>query len=151
MSTLALCGEELVRENNRIERIKKEDQASSNALRKRPILLVLPRTARFTFNLAVGDRLPRRAKVGTRKADLTLADRISGCPNPDCGYLGDRDEHAVSGSNYGETENGLLTWSQTTIPPGMRHLGHLSPEIGETLTCSNQSQSLLNWFATDNT
>ena len=32
---------------------------------------------------------------GTRKEDLTLADRIFGCPNPDCGYLGDRDENAA--------------------------------------------------------
>jgi putative transposase len=32
---------------------------------------------------------------GARKEDLTLADRIFGCPNPDCGYVGDRDENAA--------------------------------------------------------
>jgi len=32
---------------------------------------------------------------GTRKADLTLADRIFVCPNLDCGYSGDRDENAA--------------------------------------------------------
>jgi putative transposase len=32
---------------------------------------------------------------GTRKEDLTLADRIFGCPNFDCGYSGDRDENAA--------------------------------------------------------
>lgn len=32
---------------------------------------------------------------GTRKEDLTLADRIFGCPNKDCGYVGDRDENAA--------------------------------------------------------
>jgi putative transposase len=31
---------------------------------------------------------------GARKADLTLADRVFVCPNPDCGYIGDRDENA---------------------------------------------------------
>ncbi len=31
---------------------------------------------------------------GARKADLTLADRVFVCPNPDCGYVGDRDENA---------------------------------------------------------
>jgi putative transposase len=31
---------------------------------------------------------------GARKEDLTLADRIFLCPNPDCGYIGDRDENA---------------------------------------------------------
>ena len=31
---------------------------------------------------------------GARKKDLTLADRVFVCPNPDCGYLGDRDENA---------------------------------------------------------
>ena len=33
-------------------------------------------------------------RCGARKADLTLADRIFVCPNPDCGYRGDRDENA---------------------------------------------------------
>ncbi len=32
---------------------------------------------------------------GTRKTDLTLADRIFACPDPDCGYIGDRDENAA--------------------------------------------------------
>jgi putative transposase len=32
---------------------------------------------------------------GARKEDLTLADRMFVCPNPDCGYLGDRDENAA--------------------------------------------------------
>ena len=32
---------------------------------------------------------------GTRKEDLTLADRIFVCPNFDCGYSGDRDENAA--------------------------------------------------------
>lgn len=32
---------------------------------------------------------------GARKTDLTLADRIFVCPNPDCGYVGDRDENAA--------------------------------------------------------
>jgi putative transposase len=32
---------------------------------------------------------------GTRKQDLTLADRIFVCPNFDCGYSGDRDENAA--------------------------------------------------------
>jgi transposase len=32
---------------------------------------------------------------GTRKEDLTLADRIFVCPNFDCGYGGDRDENAA--------------------------------------------------------
>lgn len=32
---------------------------------------------------------------GVRKDDLTLADRIFVCPNPDCGYIGDRDENAA--------------------------------------------------------
>ena len=31
---------------------------------------------------------------GARKTDLTLADRVFVCPNPDCGYIGDRDENA---------------------------------------------------------
>jgi putative transposase len=31
---------------------------------------------------------------GARKDDLTLADRVFVCPNPDCGYIGDRDENA---------------------------------------------------------
>jgi putative transposase len=31
---------------------------------------------------------------GARKEDLTLADRIFVCPNPTCGYSGDRDENA---------------------------------------------------------
>jgi len=31
---------------------------------------------------------------GARKADLTLADRVFVCPNPECGYIGDRDENA---------------------------------------------------------
>jgi putative transposase len=31
---------------------------------------------------------------GARKEDLTLADRIFVCPNPECGYVGDRDENA---------------------------------------------------------
>src|SRR5947199_5241022 len=31
---------------------------------------------------------------GARKEDLTLADRVFVCPNPDCGYVGDRDENA---------------------------------------------------------
>jgi putative transposase len=32
---------------------------------------------------------------GTRKEDLTLADRLFVCPNFDCGYGGDRDENAA--------------------------------------------------------
>jgi putative transposase len=32
---------------------------------------------------------------GARKDDLTLADRIFVCPDPDCGYVGDRDENAA--------------------------------------------------------
>jgi putative transposase len=32
---------------------------------------------------------------GARKEDLTLADRVFVCPNPDCGYVGDRDENAA--------------------------------------------------------
>jgi putative transposase len=32
---------------------------------------------------------------GARKEDLTLADRVFLCPNPDCGYIGDRDENAA--------------------------------------------------------
>ena len=32
---------------------------------------------------------------GARKEDLTLADRVLVCPNPDCGYVGDRDENAA--------------------------------------------------------
>jgi putative transposase len=32
---------------------------------------------------------------GARKTDLTLADRVFVCPNPDCGYVGDRDENAA--------------------------------------------------------
>jgi putative transposase len=31
---------------------------------------------------------------GTRKEDLTLADRVFVCPNYDCGYVGDRDQNA---------------------------------------------------------
>jgi putative transposase len=31
---------------------------------------------------------------GARRADLTLADRVFTCPNPNCGYVGDRDENA---------------------------------------------------------
>jgi putative transposase len=31
---------------------------------------------------------------GTRKTDLQLSDRIFVCPDPDCGYIGDRDENA---------------------------------------------------------
>ena len=31
---------------------------------------------------------------GARKTDLQLADRVFVCPNPDCGYIGDRDENA---------------------------------------------------------
>ena len=31
---------------------------------------------------------------GARKDDLTLADRVFVCPDPDCGYVGDRDENA---------------------------------------------------------
>ncbi len=31
---------------------------------------------------------------GARKEDLTLADRVFACPNPDCSYSGDRDENA---------------------------------------------------------
>jgi len=30
-----------------------------------------------------------------RKEDLTLADRVFVCPDPDCGYVGDRDENAA--------------------------------------------------------
>ena len=33
---------------------------------------------------------------GARKTDLTLADRVFVCPNPHCGYSGDRDENAAS-------------------------------------------------------
>lgn len=33
---------------------------------------------------------------GARKEDLTLADRIFVCPDPDCGSVGDRDENASS-------------------------------------------------------
>jgi putative transposase len=32
---------------------------------------------------------------GARQEDLTLADRVFICPNPDCGYVGDRDENAA--------------------------------------------------------
>jgi putative transposase len=32
---------------------------------------------------------------GARKEDLTLADRLFICPNPDCEYVGDRDENAA--------------------------------------------------------
>jgi len=32
---------------------------------------------------------------GARKQDLTLADRVFVCPNPDCSYVGDRDENAA--------------------------------------------------------
>ncbi|MGH2507873.1 MAG: RNA-guided endonuclease InsQ/TnpB family protein [Ktedonobacteraceae bacterium] len=32
---------------------------------------------------------------GARKTDLTLADRVFVCPNPECGYVGDRDENAA--------------------------------------------------------
>ena len=32
---------------------------------------------------------------GARKTDLTLADRVFVCPNPECGYRGDRDENAA--------------------------------------------------------
>lgn len=31
---------------------------------------------------------------GARKADLQLSDRVFMCPDPDCGYTGDRDENA---------------------------------------------------------
>lgn len=31
---------------------------------------------------------------GARKIDLTLADRVFVCPDPDCSYVGDRDENA---------------------------------------------------------
>jgi len=31
---------------------------------------------------------------GARKADLALADRVFVCPDPECGYVGDRDENA---------------------------------------------------------
>src|SRR5256884_2981905 len=31
---------------------------------------------------------------GARKDDLTLADRVFVCPDPNCGYVGDRDENA---------------------------------------------------------
>jgi putative transposase len=31
---------------------------------------------------------------GARKTDLTLADRVFVRPDPDCGYVGDRDENA---------------------------------------------------------
>jgi putative transposase len=31
---------------------------------------------------------------GARKTDLQLADRVFVCPNPNCGYIGDRDENA---------------------------------------------------------
>jgi len=31
---------------------------------------------------------------GARKTDLQLADSVFVCPNPDCGYIGDRDENA---------------------------------------------------------
>ncbi len=33
-------------------------------------------------------------QCGSRRADLTLAERIYVCGNPDCGYSGDRDENA---------------------------------------------------------
>jgi putative transposase len=32
---------------------------------------------------------------GVRKNDLELSDRVCVCPDPDCGYLGDRDENAA--------------------------------------------------------
>jgi transposase len=32
---------------------------------------------------------------GARKTDLTLEDRVFVCPDPDCGYVGDRDENAA--------------------------------------------------------
>jgi putative transposase len=34
-------------------------------------------------------------RCGARKEDLTLADRLFLCPNPACGYVGDRDENAA--------------------------------------------------------
>jgi putative transposase len=34
-------------------------------------------------------------RCGAQKTDLTLADRIFVCPDPDCGYIGDRDENAA--------------------------------------------------------
>ena len=75
---------------------------------------------------------------GARKEDLTLADRVFVCPNPDCGYVGDRDEnaayniifealrvfglappHAVGESGYRATKNRLGTWSQTKVTPSV--------------------------------
>ncbi|GHO56381.1 zinc ribbon domain-containing protein [Ktedonobacter robiniae] len=38
---------------------------------------------------------------GARKEDLTLADRIFVCPNPACGYVGDRDENAAWVRRFG--------------------------------------------------
>ena len=32
--------------------------------------------------------------VGRAKTDLALADRVFVCPDPECGYVGDRDENA---------------------------------------------------------
>jgi transposase len=32
---------------------------------------------------------------GTRKTDLTLADRVFHCPKATCGYVGDRDLNAA--------------------------------------------------------
>lgn len=34
-------------------------------------------------------------RCGVRKEDLTLADRVFVCPNPECGSVGDRDENAA--------------------------------------------------------
>src|SRR6266567_3461956 len=60
---------------------------------------------------------------GARKEDLTLADRMFVCPDPDCGYSGDRDQNAASGSGYDQTENGLGTWSKTKKAHALRHPG----------------------------
>ncbi len=46
------------------------------------------------------DRFFPRSQRGhgcaTRKTDLTLEERIFVCPNPECGYVGDRDENAAT-------------------------------------------------------
>jgi putative transposase len=71
---------------------------------------------------------------GTRKEDLQLAERLFVCPNPDCGYMGDRDENAainlilealrLFGLNQNQPSTGVATTRRKTAwGPGVRPKG----------------------------
>jgi putative transposase len=71
---------------------------------------------------------------GARKTDLQLSDRVFVCPNPECGYVGDRDENAainivlealrIFGLNLNMPSAGVATTRRKTAwGPGVRPKG----------------------------